>query len=77
MDFLHRRPQHSDTRTGLDCQFCARLDPDFSTRKTMDKIVRPLHATASAHLTENGYVKHRMLELEVHMGKLPVRAGAA
>ena len=48
MDLVHRKPQHADTRTGRDCGFCHRLDPEFSKRKPMDRwVVRELDDTAS------------------------------
>lgn len=80
MDLVHRKPQHSDTRTGRDCRFCHRLDPEFSSRKPMDRwVVKELDDTASAHLTEDGYVKHRMLEMAVRFGAQlePLKSGAA
>jgi len=67
MDCLHRKPQPSDFRTGRDCQFCERFDPQFSQRNSLDRLVEPrLDDKASAHLTEDGYVKHRLVELKLH-----------
>lgn len=80
MDLVHRKPQHGDTRTGRDCRFCHRLDPEFSSRKPMDRwVVKELDDTASAHLTEDGYVKHRMLEMTARFGPRfePMKSGAA
>lgn len=66
MDCLHRKPQASDFRTGRNCQFCERFDPQFSQRKSLDRLVQPrLDDKASAHLTEDGYVKHRLTELSL------------
>jgi hypothetical protein len=68
MERLHLRPLQ-DTRTGRDCQFCRHSDPDFGKRNTMDKLVGSKQDdTAAAHMTENGYVRHRMLEIEVRLG---------
>ena len=68
MERLHLRPLQ-DIRTGRDCQFCRRSDPDFGKRKPMDRLVcSKQHDTAAAHMTENGYVRHRMLEIEVRLG---------
>lgn len=67
MERLHLRPQQ-DTCTARDCQFCRQSDPDFGKRETMDRVVSSKNDTAAAHLTENGYVKHRMLEVEVRLG---------
>jgi len=64
MDLFHRKSQGKDTRTGRDCQFCYRVDPDFIKRDPMDRLVlSKLDDTAAAHLTEDGYVKHRIAEL--------------
>jgi hypothetical protein len=64
MDRFHRRSEHTDTRTARDCRFCSALDPDFASRPPIDRMVVPkLEDTASAHLTEDGYVKHRIVEL--------------
>ena len=64
MDLFHRESLGKDTPTGRDCQFCYRADPDFSKRDPLDRIVlAQLEDTASAHLTEDGHVKHRIAEL--------------
>lgn len=64
MDRFHRKPQGQDTRIGRDCQFCRRADPEFAQRNPMDRLVlTKLDDTASAHLTEDGHVKHRLAEL--------------
>jgi hypothetical protein len=53
-----------DTRSSRPCEFCVKLDPDFSRRSPLDQMVATTRkATASAHLTEDGYVRHRILEL--------------
>jgi hypothetical protein len=41
---------------------------DMRTGKPMDMLVCSKGDTATAHLTENGYVRHRMLEIEVRLG---------
>jgi hypothetical protein len=66
MDLFHRKLEgkSKDTPTGRDCQFCYRVDPDFTKRDPMDRLVlSKLDDTAAAHLTEDGYVKHRIAEL--------------
>jgi hypothetical protein len=64
MDLFHRHPEHTDTRSGRDCRFCSTMDPEFASRRPMDRmVVHKLEDTASAHLTEDGYVKHRIAEL--------------
>ncbi|MFZ0283989.1 MAG: hypothetical protein WAL32_02060 [Terriglobales bacterium] len=64
MDRFHRRHEHTETRNFRECRFCSALDPDFASRRPVDRMVLPkLDDTASAHLTEDGYVKHRIVEL--------------
>jgi len=66
MESLHRKPQASDFRNGRDCCYCASHDPEFSKRRSSDRLVHPrLNDIAAAHLTEDGYVKHRLIELEL------------
>ena len=73
IDCLHRKPQANDFRTGRTCIFCERHDPQFSKRESMDRLVHPrLEDKASAHLTEDGYVKHRIAELALRQA-LPIR----
>jgi hypothetical protein len=64
MDLFHRTSQGKDTRMGRDCEFCCHVDPDFSKRDPMDRLVlSKLDDSAAAHLTEDGYIKHRIAEL--------------
>ncbi|MGO9127020.1 MAG: hypothetical protein ACLP6G_19310 [Terriglobales bacterium] len=64
MDLYHRQAEHTDTRSGRECRFCSTMDPDFASRRPIDRMVASkLDDTASAHITEDGYVKHRILEL--------------
>lgn len=64
MDLLHRKPDAKDFRMGRDCQFCAQADAAFHERKPMDRLIQPkMDDIAAAHLTEEGYVKHRLAEL--------------
>ena len=64
MDLFHRESLGKDTPTGRDCEFCFRTDPDFAKREPMDRLVlSKLDDTAAAHITEDGYVKHRIAEL--------------
>jgi len=53
-----------DVRSGKTCEFCKKFDANFLNRRPMDQMVVPnRQPTAAAHLTEDGYVRHRMLEL--------------
>jgi len=65
VDLYHRHSQHSDTRSGRECVFCSTLDPDFSARRPIDRMVMVKREdSASAHLTEDGYIRHRIVELK-------------
>jgi hypothetical protein len=65
---LHLRPLQ-DIRTGRDCQFCRQSDPEFEKRNALDRLVRSeRNHTATAHMSENGYIKHRLLEIDVGVG---------
>ncbi|MFZ1916288.1 MAG: hypothetical protein WAU58_01855 [Terriglobales bacterium] len=60
-----------DTRSSRPCEFCRELDPHFPNRRPLDQmVVSTRKAVASSHLTEDGYVRHRILELR----KMSVRA---
>ena len=64
MDSFHRSLHGQDTRNGRECQFCRHMDPNFLQRRPMDRLVQAkLQDIASAHMTEEGYVKHRIAEL--------------
>jgi len=40
------------------------MDPEFASRRTIDRmVVHKTEDTASSHLTEDGYVRHRIAEL--------------
>jgi hypothetical protein len=67
MDRFHREPT-PHTTAGRACEFCMRRDPDFTRRKLKDQLVQNSHS-ASGHLTEEGHVRHRSLELAL---KLPL-----
>ncbi len=80
MDLFHRKSQGKgkDTPTGRDCQFCHRADPNFNKRDPMDRLVlSKLDDTAAAHLTEDGYVKHRIAELLKKRAILCIDVGLA
>ena len=66
MDQFHRQAKR-DTRTARPCGFCMRLDPDFALRSPLDQLVEG-GDQAGAHITEDGHVRHRLLELS---SKLP------
>lgn len=64
-----------DTRSSRPCEFCQELDPQFPHRRPLDQMVATTRkATASAHLTEDGYVRHRILELRRINSHVPVNA---
>ena len=64
-----------DTRSGRPCEFCRDEDPQFPHRRPLDQMVATRRkACASAHLTEDGYVRHRMLELRRLTSRVPLTA---
>jgi hypothetical protein len=76
MDLFHRPSRGQDTRTGRECQFCRSMDPNFHGRRPIDRLVQSkLDDVASAHMTEEGYVKHRIAELIKRQAAM-VSAGA-
>ena len=69
MDSYHRKPSKHDSRTGRDCRFCGQFDADFSSRNQLDRtVIAEVGDTASAHVTEDGYLRHRMVELRTRFG---------
>ncbi len=64
-----------DTRSSRPCEFCREFDPQFRERRPLDQMVASSRkAIASAHLTEDGYVCHRMLELRRIASRVPLTA---
>jgi hypothetical protein len=71
MDLYHRNLKGRDTRNGRECRFCRLSDPDFEKRKPIDRLVQSEQCdNASGHLTEDGYVRHRMTELLKRLGAI-------
>lgn len=64
-----------NTRSSRPCEFCREFDPQFQERRPLDQMVASSRkAIASAHLTEDGYVRHRMLELRRMASRAPLTA---
>jgi len=64
-----------DTKSSRPCEFCKQLDPHFRNRHPVDQMVLSARkAVASSHLTEDGYVRHRILELRKMTARAPVNA---
>lgn len=62
-------------RSSRPCEFCRELDPQFPHRSPLDQMVGTSRkATASAHLTEDGYVRHRIVELRRITSRAPLTA---
>ena len=60
-NFRKRRMEVGSSRP---CEFCKEMDPQFPHRQPLDQMVSiSRKTTASAHLTEDGYVRHRIVEL--------------
>ena len=75
MDCFHRRPTF-DTRTSRMCAFCKQTDPNFSRRNPLDQLVKDSD-TAGGHLTEEGYLRHRLAELKMLKLKIDLALGKA
>ena len=63
MDCFHRQLT-LDTRTGRICSFCKQMDRDSSRRDPLDQLVKDSD-TAGGHITEEGYLRHRIAELKI------------
>jgi len=76
VEHIDRAVNHRfDTRSSRPCEFCLELDPQFRQRRPLDQMVATARkATASAHLTEDGYVRHRMLEIRRLTSRKPLTA---
>ena len=68
MDSLHRKPQPQETRAGRDCPFCREFDPRFGKRDPIDRLVCEQNDTSASHLSVNGEIKHRLLEMRMREG---------
>jgi hypothetical protein len=66
------RKKRTEARSSRPCEFCKELDPQFPHRHPLDQMVGlSRKSTASAHLTEDGYVRHRMVELSRLAARMP------
>lgn len=64
-----------DTRSSRPCEFCRALDPYFPDRRPLDQmVVSTRKPVAGSHLTEDGYVRHRILELRKMSARAPLTA---
>jgi hypothetical protein len=68
MDSLHRNPQPQETRTGRDCPFCKEFDPGFRKRDPMDRLVREQNDSSASHVSVDGEIMHRLLEIRMREG---------
>lgn len=63
MNYHQCGPQKTDYRIGRECSFC-RQHPDSPFLPKRDlQVHAKSEDIASAHITEDGYVRHRMLEI--------------
>ena len=61
-----------EVRSSRPCEFCRELDPQFPHRHPIDQVVSASRkSTASAHLSEEGYVRHRIAELTRMASRAP------
>lgn len=64
-----------DTRSSRPCEFCKQFDPQFIERRPLDQmVISTRKAVASSHITEDGYVRHRILELRRLTSQRPLTA---
>ena len=64
-----------DTPSSRLCEFCREFDGKFLERSAPDQMVATNRKhTASAHLTEDGYVRHRIVELSRIVSRTPITA---
>src|SRR5258708_38697950 len=74
----HRDPaviSRFDTRSSRPCEFSREFDPQFPERRPLDQMAATTRKPIpSAHLTEDGYVRHRMLELRRITSRAPPTA---
>ena len=61
-------------RSSRLCEFCREFDDQFPDRRPLDQMVAGSRLNAAAHLTEDGYVRHRMLELRQMTARAPLTA---
>lgn len=62
-------------RSSRPCEFCQAHDPHFTRRSVLDQmVVTGRKAIASSHVTEDGYVRHRILELRQITSRAPLTA---
>jgi hypothetical protein len=75
MDRFHRAMRKTDTPMARICDFCARTDPHFTFRSGLDRLVHGCDSAAH-HLTEDGHIRHRLLEVDIRQlfGKHVYRA---
>jgi len=71
---LHRTfPSKAEVPSGSPCQFCKRFDADFDNRDPVDQmLIGNGSGKAFSHLTENGHVKHKLIELSMKLDSFPL-----
>ena len=79
MDY-HRQATKHETRSAHMCSFCQLTDPGFNTRKAVDQVILcGMLESARAHVTEEGFLRHRMAELRLMATRLgtPIQEASA
>lgn len=70
MDY-HREANKHEIRSSHLCAFCQLSDPGFTARKTVDQMILcGMRESARAHVTEEGFLRHRMAELRLLAARL-------
>ena len=70
MDRFHREPL-LENLTSRSCAFCGQVDVNFAQRNPLDQIVKDSD-TAGGHITEDGYIQHRLMELKILKAKADI-----
>lgn len=67
-----------DPQSGNPCEFCRAFDPSFENRRPVDQlVVGRENYTAWGHLTEEGHVRHRLIELRRKLSTTPAEEPTA
>ena len=79
MDY-HRKATKHETRSARICSFCQLSDPAFGSRKAVDQMILcGMLESARAHVTEEGFLRHRMAELRLMAARMgrPIQVAAS
>jgi len=73
MDVHRTFPNKAEVPSGSPCLFCQRYDVNFDKRDPIDQmLIGSGSGQAFSHLTENGHVKHKLVELRMKLDRSPL-----